>query len=281
MTAIRMEYCWLSWEHKNRPFSAKTLEYIRSINIMEDIEILNSQYKFRPICLRNMRMSNTILKMGAAAGLTLGEIGKIWCRTDDEGEVPSIFERLVDTARRQADLLHDRHNDRLSPLIDFIRNGGTIRAPYIGIGKGLKKKGRLLPADTDTYEQLKEKEETKGKTTEKRERSNTMLEDVVPVGKISPLKAPLAEVQGLAVVTESEEEKLFSQGKDGSRKGSTASGNQEEEKVMMRKKASNMADEEEKDIKVDLPMLVRTASIPTKMAALSVFWSLSETRIEA
>eukprot|EP01022_Parablepharisma_sp_SALTPOND_P003250 TRINITY_DN112900_c0_g1_i1.p2 TRINITY_DN112900_c0_g1~~TRINITY_DN112900_c0_g1_i1.p2 ORF type:complete len:144 (+),score=37.29 TRINITY_DN112900_c0_g1_i1:1-432(+) len=108
-----------------------------------------------------------------------------------------------------------------------------------------------------------------------------MLEDVVPVGKISPLKAPLAEVQGLAVVTESEEEKLFSQGKDGSRKGSTASGNQEEEKVMMRKKASNKADEEEKDIKVDLPMLVRTASIPTKMAALSVFWSLSETRIEA
>lgn len=38
---------------------------------MKDIKLLEENFKFRPICLRNMRISATLLKKSAAAGLTL------------------------------------------------------------------------------------------------------------------------------------------------------------------------------------------------------------------
>ncbi len=56
------------------------------------------------ICLRNMRISNTLLKMGAMAGLTLEQISKIWCRPDYD-DTPSLLEILVQRARQVADLL--------------------------------------------------------------------------------------------------------------------------------------------------------------------------------
>lgn len=38
---------------------------------MKDIKLLEENFKFRPICLRNMRISSTLLKKSAEAGLTL------------------------------------------------------------------------------------------------------------------------------------------------------------------------------------------------------------------
>lgn len=102
-----MEYCWTSWSQKDHPFSPKTLDYIRNINIEEDIKLLTDSFNIRPVCLRNMKVSNMVLKIGAEAGLTLGEIGKIWCRTDDEGEIKSILEVLVERAQRQADIVQE------------------------------------------------------------------------------------------------------------------------------------------------------------------------------
>jgi hypothetical protein len=63
---------WLSCDRQaNAPFSKKSLAYIDSIDIMEDIKVLESTFKFRPICLRNIRITSLLLKNGAAAGLTL------------------------------------------------------------------------------------------------------------------------------------------------------------------------------------------------------------------
>jgi len=62
---------WLSWAQAEIPFSERTLEYIKNIDIMADIQILESTFKFRPQCLRNLRISCTLLKKAAAAGLTL------------------------------------------------------------------------------------------------------------------------------------------------------------------------------------------------------------------
>lgn len=116
----RMEYCWLSWKHKDEPFSKRTLDYIASIDIMQDIKKLDTSLKIRPICLRNMRISCTLLKKGAAAGLNLGEIGKIWCRTDDEGEIPSILEILVERAQLQAEIIQEIRNFRPTAItLDF------------------------------------------------------------------------------------------------------------------------------------------------------------------
>ena len=57
------------------PFSKKSLDYIKSIDIMKDIEQLESTFKIRPQCLRNMRISSLLLKKAAAAGLNLAQIG--------------------------------------------------------------------------------------------------------------------------------------------------------------------------------------------------------------
>ena len=66
---------WLSYAQAEKPFSKRSLEYIRNIDIMEDIRLLENSFKFRPQCLRNMRISATLLKKGAEAGFTLAQIG--------------------------------------------------------------------------------------------------------------------------------------------------------------------------------------------------------------
>lgn len=62
---------WLSFDQAEEPFSDRSLRYIREIDIMKDISMLENIFKFRPQCLRNMRISATLLKKGAKAGLTL------------------------------------------------------------------------------------------------------------------------------------------------------------------------------------------------------------------
>ena len=59
------EVAWLSFEQANQPFSQTTTDYINQINIIEDLRLLESKLTFRPICLRNMRISNTLLKLAA------------------------------------------------------------------------------------------------------------------------------------------------------------------------------------------------------------------------
>jgi hypothetical protein len=39
---------WLSYEQANRPFSKKSLDYIKKIDIMSDIRMLEQTFKFRP-----------------------------------------------------------------------------------------------------------------------------------------------------------------------------------------------------------------------------------------
>ena len=62
-------------------------------------------FKFRPICLRNIRITTTLLQMGARQGLTLESICKILCRPDEDESMPSLLERIVDKARLIADMM--------------------------------------------------------------------------------------------------------------------------------------------------------------------------------
>ena len=65
--------------------------------------MLEESFKFRPVCLRNMRISSTLLKKGTQAGLTLAQIGQILCRPDDDDTEPSILETIVHRSRHVAD----------------------------------------------------------------------------------------------------------------------------------------------------------------------------------
>lgn len=67
--------------------------------------MLESQMPFRPTCLRNMRISNILLKLGAREGLTLAQIGKILCRTIDEDDKMSVLETVVARAEQQCSSL--------------------------------------------------------------------------------------------------------------------------------------------------------------------------------
>lgn len=61
LAVCSFDLCWLSYDQANEPFSKKTLSYIESIDIKQDIKLLESTFRFRQICLRNIRISSTLL----------------------------------------------------------------------------------------------------------------------------------------------------------------------------------------------------------------------------
>ena len=81
------------------------MEYIEKLDIIKDIKILEKTFRFRPICLRNIRISSTLLQRGAKAGLTLAQIGALLCRPDEDDSKPSILEIIVDKSRLIADMV--------------------------------------------------------------------------------------------------------------------------------------------------------------------------------
>lgn len=87
--------------------------------------MLESTFKFRPICLRNIRISTLLLKRGAEAGLNLAQIGQILCRPDEDDSVESLLEKLVTKARQNADFIVNkiiREKDSLLRNLDYIHN---------------------------------------------------------------------------------------------------------------------------------------------------------------
>jgi len=86
---------WLGFDQASEPFSQKTLDYIQRLDIDADVEVLESSFKFRPVCLRNMKISTLLLQKGAANGLTLAQIGQLICRPDEDDSEPSTLEKIV------------------------------------------------------------------------------------------------------------------------------------------------------------------------------------------
>lgn len=66
---------------------------------------MESTFKFRPICLRNVRISSHLLQIGAKYGLTLAQIGQILCRPDEDETQLSLLERIVKKARLITDMM--------------------------------------------------------------------------------------------------------------------------------------------------------------------------------
>jgi len=99
---------------------------------MKDIKMLESTFNFRPICLRNIRISTTLLHRAARAGLNLEQIGQILCRPDDDDTQPSLLERIIDKARLIADMmmkLQSNIKDSNLRNIDSKKNGFDFDIP--------------------------------------------------------------------------------------------------------------------------------------------------------
>lgn len=87
---------WKYWRQAKLPFDRETLEYIAELNAEEDIRTLEAQgVTLRDGCKQVFRTCTSLLKKGAARGLTPYEISNIMCR---EGFEPSPLETLFKVA---------------------------------------------------------------------------------------------------------------------------------------------------------------------------------------
>ena len=77
-------------------------EYIKSIDIDADCNLLKETLNIQGAALDYFRASNKLLKEGVNSGLSLYEIAILCCRNDDLGEVPSKLERLTQMATELA-----------------------------------------------------------------------------------------------------------------------------------------------------------------------------------
>ena len=80
------ELMWVNLSQCMQPFTDKELEFINSIDPAADCEYLKERLDFRPICLRNFRIAQTLLKEAASMGFTIYEISQIMYRTEPASE---------------------------------------------------------------------------------------------------------------------------------------------------------------------------------------------------
>ncbi|XP_052187693.1 phosphatidylinositol 4-kinase gamma 4-like [Diospyros lotus] len=92
---------WLYWPQAQQPYASDTMEYIKSLNAEEDIELLKLYGWLLPLeCARNLRISTMLLKKGVERGLTPFAIGSIMCRETLKKE--SVIEQIVREAQEAA-----------------------------------------------------------------------------------------------------------------------------------------------------------------------------------
>lgn len=91
------DLCWMSWIHTKNPITPRCLDYILELDPVKDIRMLKDTMPFRDRCLRNMRISTTLLKKGAEAGLSLYNIGSMLYRQGYDDN-PSIIEKILEKA---------------------------------------------------------------------------------------------------------------------------------------------------------------------------------------
>ncbi|XP_009592722.1 phosphatidylinositol 4-kinase gamma 4-like [Nicotiana tomentosiformis] len=89
---------WLYWPQARQPYSLETIEYIKSLDAEQDIDLL----KFYGLdlsveCARTLRISTMLLKKGVKRGLTPFDIGNMMCRETLNKE--SVIEEIVRDAQ--------------------------------------------------------------------------------------------------------------------------------------------------------------------------------------
>mmetsp|Transcript_42891 Transcript_42891/g.87715 ORF Transcript_42891/g.87715 Transcript_42891/m.87715 type:complete len:779 (+) Transcript_42891:522-2858(+) len=85
--------CWLHWPQAKLPFSPSTLEYIDALDADADVEMLRSALGLSEESLMTLFLGTSLIKLAAAAGLTLHQIGKLMLRSTPEA--PSAVEEVV------------------------------------------------------------------------------------------------------------------------------------------------------------------------------------------
>lgn len=92
---------WLYWPQAKEPYSADTIDYIKSLDAEEDIKLLKFHgWDLPPKCAQIFRISTMLLQKGAERGLTPFAIGSIMCR--ETLKKKSVIEQIVEEAEEAA-----------------------------------------------------------------------------------------------------------------------------------------------------------------------------------
>ncbi|KAI3730518.1 hypothetical protein L1987_61688 [Smallanthus sonchifolius] len=93
---------WIHWPQASIPFSEDELDYIESLDLYRDAEMLRNELPMiREACLRVLTLCTIFLKEAAGYGMCLAEIGEMMSREFRRGEEgPSDLEMLCMEARR-------------------------------------------------------------------------------------------------------------------------------------------------------------------------------------
>lgn len=94
---------WMDWPAARQPMSKETLTYISNLDPNSEARILRDELgeTIRPGCLRSLKIATCLLQKGAAAGLSLYDIGSLMYTRDPDDAFPrakSVLEKIVDEA---------------------------------------------------------------------------------------------------------------------------------------------------------------------------------------
>ena len=130
------DICWMSWKQAEVPFTQKEKDYIDNINIIDDMERLNSFIYLRPECWKYFRISNTVLKVGAKYNLTPFEIGSLLYHFDYDNKTPSKIKTIVEKTEKLTYLFKKGNRSRIFSFEGKINNSEKLEKKNLDKKKG-------------------------------------------------------------------------------------------------------------------------------------------------
>ena len=126
----------MSWKQAEVPFTQKEKDYIDNINIIDDMERLNSFIYLRPECWKYFRISNTVLKVGAKYNLTPFEIGSLLYHFDYDNKTPSKIKTIVEKTEKLTYLFKKGNRSRIFSFEGKINNSEKLEKKNLDKKKG-------------------------------------------------------------------------------------------------------------------------------------------------
>lgn len=149
-----LNLCWYEWRQVKEPMDHDVVKYINSLDAEKDADILRQHLGLKEAALDNLRITTLLLKLGAAAKLSLYDIAQIVVR--EVSDTPSELERLKSAAEELAMAVwRSNHGRHPKPTAAGGRSSG--RLPPLMVSMPVESvKPSLSPGSDGTTETDKE-----------------------------------------------------------------------------------------------------------------------------
>jgi len=119
-----LNLCWFEWRQVRESMDPEVVAYIDSLDAEKDCDILRHQLGLKEAALDNLRITTSLLKLGAAAQLTLHDIAQIVVR--EFSDTPSELERVKAAAEELAMAVYRSNHGKVRPTAAGGRSGGRL-----------------------------------------------------------------------------------------------------------------------------------------------------------